>query len=148
MRLYPICSIDHKQCNIKQRQSALHLRREIHMPRRIHQKQLLSFVFQARLLGKNGNAAVFFHLLRIQKRILVIHTPQVTDGSRLIKHSFAQCGLTRIHMSHKSDHSVFLSTHHSFPSLLQYQAVKRFTIHTESSANTVPLSSPQRTSVG
>ena len=82
MSLHTIRSIDYKDGIIQNLQCSLHLRREIHMPRRIQKSYPPVSQFKLRLLGKNRNSSFPFQIISVQISILMIHTPQLTDFSR------------------------------------------------------------------
>ena len=87
--LHAIGSADNKDCIVEHLQRALHLRREIHMSRRIQNcytnRRFAMQIFirhlqpKPRLLGKNCYSTRPLLRIRIQKCILMIHTPQRTD---------------------------------------------------------------------
>ena len=114
MPLHTIRSIYHKNGIIQNLQCPLHFRREIHMPRRIQQSYPLVSQFKLRLFGKNRDSSFPFQIISVQIRILMIHTPQLTDLSSQIQNPFRQRSLTGIYVR-KDTYNKFLHSYLKAP---------------------------------
>ena len=82
MPLDAVRAADDKDRVVQHLQGPLHLRREIHMPRRVQEGHLLIPDDRLRLLGKNGDPPVLFHLVCIQEGVPVVHPPQLSYLAR------------------------------------------------------------------
>ena len=85
MPLHPVHPVDDQNRIIQHLERALHLRREIHMPRRIKKRHLTASKFKHRLLGEDCYPPASFQLIGIQIRILMIHASQFPDLSAKIQ---------------------------------------------------------------
>ena len=81
MALHPVGAADHQQGPVQNLESALHLRGEIHVARGVQQRQLHIPKRQHRLLGKDGDAPLPLHSVRVQKGIPVVHPAQPAQGA-------------------------------------------------------------------
>ena len=107
MRLYAVRTADHQNRIVQDLKRALHLRREIHMSRRIQQGDRGSRQIKNRLLGKNRDTALPFQRGRIEKSIPVVHSAKPAQHTRPVQHRFGQRGFTGIHMCQNSDDNSF-----------------------------------------
>ena len=96
--LDPVGAADHQHGAVQHRHGALRLRREIHMPRGIHQDDLPVVGFQTGLLGENGDAPLPLQIVAVQVGVSVIHPPQSPQLAAAIQKGFRKRGLTRVHM--------------------------------------------------
>ena len=114
MSLHTIRSIDYKDGIIQNLQCSLHLRREIHMPRRIQKSYPPVPQFKLCLFGKNRDSALPLQVIGVQISILMIHPPQLTNLSSQIQNPFRQRSLTGIYVRkdtyNKFLHSIFKSS--------------------------------------
>ena len=79
MPLHAVRPADHQNRIVQHLQHTFHLRREIHVARRIKKRKFHILPFHDRLLGKNCNPAFTLHFICIQKCIAVIDPPQIPD---------------------------------------------------------------------
>ncbi len=88
MALHPVACTDHQYRTVQYLQSALHLRRKIHMARRIQQSDPGIFHRKNSLLGKYGNAPLPLLTVSVQKGVPSIHPAQLTDTPAYVQHPF------------------------------------------------------------
>ena len=98
MPLHAVRAADHQHRAVQHRQCPLHLGGKVHMPRRIQQRNGAVPYLQHRLLGKDGDAPLALHIVRIQERIPVIHPPQAADSAGTVEQRLGKGGLSRVHM--------------------------------------------------
>ena len=56
-----------------------------------------------RLLGKNRDAARFFHAVGIKEGILMVDTAKLTDGPGQVENALRQGGLSGVHMRQNAE---------------------------------------------
>ena len=88
MSLYAISRTDQKHCCIQYLQRSFHFRRKIHMARRIQQRHFSSLHGKSCLLGKDRDTTFPLQRIRIQERILVIHTSYLPECPAGIQKTF------------------------------------------------------------
>ena len=81
MALHAVGAADHQDGVVQHLQRPLHLRGEIHVPRRIQQRYLHLAQRQHRLLGEDGDAPLPLQLEGVQKGVLMVHPPQLPDAA-------------------------------------------------------------------
>ena len=84
MPLHAVCAADDKYRIIQYGERPLHLRGEVHMPRRIQKRYAPVRLYDSRLLGKNRNAALPLLRIIVQVGILMVYPPKLPDLSGLI----------------------------------------------------------------
>ena len=124
---HSVRSTDHQNRFVQNLQSPLHLRRKIPVPRRVHQGKGKASCLKLRLFGKNGNAALSFQGIRIQKGVPMIHAAFFPDGPGQIQQTLGQGRLAGVYMSQQTqtDISAFHIPHNSHLSLLKKQPTGR-----------------------
>ena len=86
----------------------LRLGGKVHMARGVQKGQVGVPGRQQGLFGKDGDAALFFQRVRVQKGVLVIDPPQLPDGSGAVEHGFGKGGLARVYMGEDAHDQSFL----------------------------------------
>ena len=117
MPLDAVCAADHQNRIVQNLQGSLHLRRKIHMPRRIQEGEFTFIKLQHCLFGKNRNSPGTLHSIVIQKRIFIIHTPQIPDTAAYIEHPFGQGSFPGVYMGKQTNGKFF---HSMFSHFLNY----------------------------
>ena len=101
--LHALGAADHQYRIVHHRQRPLHLRGEVHMPRRIQPVDGITRQLEAGLAGEDRDAPLPLHGIRVQEGILMIHPPQGSDSPGAVEHLFGQGGLACIHMGQNAD---------------------------------------------
>ena len=81
MSLNSVGAAHHQHCVIHDPERPLHLRRKVHMSRRINERNLRLSQREYRLLGKNRDSPAPLQRKIIKKRIAVIHPSQLPQAS-------------------------------------------------------------------
>ena len=81
MPLNPVRAADDQHRIVQHLQDPLHLRRKIHMPRRIQERDVQIFPREHRLLGEDRDPPLPLQLISVQKRIAVIHPAHAPDAA-------------------------------------------------------------------
>ena len=103
MPLDPVRAAHHQDGRVQHLQGAFHLRREIHMPRRVHERDRQTFPVKPRLLGKNGDSPLPFQLVIVQKGIPVVHPSRFPDASAQIEERLRQGGFPCVNVGKNAD---------------------------------------------
>ena len=104
MALDALRRADHQHGRVHDSQRPFRLSRKIRMPGGVDQGQLRFLPGQPGFLGKDGDAALLFHAVRIQKHISVIHPALPAQRSGEKKHGFGQRGFPGVHVGRQADH--------------------------------------------
>ena len=84
MPLHPVRSADYQQRIVQHLQSPLHLCAEIHMSRRVQQRDAQALPRNLRLLGKNRDSPLALQCKGIQKGIPMVHPAQLPNPASRI----------------------------------------------------------------
>ena len=89
MSLHTGCAADDQDSAIQYGENTLHLCGKVHMTGGIQQGHFAG-ITQGKdgLLGKDGDAALPFQRIRVQKGVLVIDAAQMADAAGQIEHGF------------------------------------------------------------
>ena len=110
VRLHAVRPADHQHRVVQNLQRALHLRRKVHMSRRVQQGDRRIRQRQLRLLRENRNAALALERECIQKGIPMIHTSELFQCAGGEQQRFRKRGFPRVHVCKDADYKSF----HSF----------------------------------
>ena len=86
MALDTVRRADHKHRTVQHLKHAFHLRRKIHMSRRVKERHLHIPPPKHRLLGKDRDAALTLQFICIEERIPVVHPPHTAEFAAQIEH--------------------------------------------------------------
>ena len=88
MTLNTVRTADDKDGVVQYLKGSFHLRRKVHVSRRVQKRNGKTRQRKSGLLGEDGNASGAFHRIRIQKGIFGIDTTQRADGAGGIQQCF------------------------------------------------------------
>ena len=108
MRLHPVCTTDDQDRAVEHLQRPLHLRREVHVPRRVEQHRLHPLPAKARLLGKDRDPPLPLLAVRVQIGVAVVYPAKSVYFSTGIEDTLRQRSLARIHVGKQSYDDPFL----------------------------------------
>ena len=107
MGLHPVSPADHKHRIVQHLQAPLRLGGEVHMARRIQQRDARVRKAEQGLLGKNRNAPLPLQLMVIQIAVPVIHAAGLFDFPGEVEHGLGQRRFSRVHMGQQAGAYVF-----------------------------------------
>ena len=110
VRLHAVRAADDEHRRVQHLQRALHLGGEVHVPRRVQQRDHPVAERKARLLGKDRDAALPLQRVRVEMRVLIIDPPQRADRAGAVKQRLGQRGLPRVHVRQNAQYQLL----HSF----------------------------------
>ena len=101
--LHALHAADDQHGEVQHRQHALHLRGEVHVPRRVQPVVAIRAQVHHRLVGKYGDAALPLHGMQVEKCVMMIHAPQAADCAAAVEYLLREGGLARVHVGEDAD---------------------------------------------
>ena len=103
MGLDAVRRADDQDRRVQHVQGAFGFAGKIGMPGGVHQGQVRPVPGEAGFLGKNGDAPVLLHPVRIEKGVAMVHPALAPDGAGKKEHGFGKGGFSRVHMGAQAD---------------------------------------------
>ena len=92
-----VCAHD-EDCAVQGGERALGLRGEVHVARRVHERDGLPLVLELGLCGEDRDAALALHGVRVEMRAPAVNSSKRAGAARIVEHGLGERGLARVNV--------------------------------------------------
>ena len=107
MILNAVGCADDKDRIVEKGKRALRFCGKIHVSGGIQEDEITAFARKARLLGKDGDAALTLHRVGVKIGVSVVDTAHFADLARVEEKRLRKSGLARVHVRENADDELF-----------------------------------------